>query len=74
MVTSRKDKRNFAVKGWTIAAIITAGGNSIDEVFDNLRKELPHVHADGLDTTQITGEDKMREQIKKGKKFGIKFE
>lgn len=72
MVTSR-DKRNYAVKGWTIGAIIVAAGNSVDEVFANLKKELKHVHADGLDTGQICGEDKMREQIEIGKSVGIKF-
>lgn len=72
MVTSR-DKKHYAVKGWTIAAIIVAAGDSVDEVFDNLRKELPHVHADGLETSEIIGEDKMREQIKNGKSVGIKF-
>jgi hypothetical protein len=72
MVTSREG-RNYAVKGWSIAAIIVAAGNSIDEVFENIRKELPHVHADGLDTSGIIGEEKMREQIKKGENIGIKF-
>jgi hypothetical protein len=72
MVTGRGDK-NYAVPGWEVVAILVAGGNSVDEVLEGLRKASEGVDAHFLDKDPLEGIDMIKSIIKKGESVGIPF-
>lgn len=72
MVTARGDKK-YAVPGWEVVAILVAGGNSVDEVLNNLREAAEGVDAHFLDKDPLEGINMIKSVIKKGESVGIPF-
>lgn len=72
MVCGRKDLV-YTVPGWSIAGIVIAGGNTVDEVLGKLKENVKYIDAHGIDKDPIHGIDMIKEVIEKGKKVGIPF-
>lgn len=73
MVAGRKDGSNYSVPGWPIVAILTAGGNSVDEVLTKLKSQVDHVEAISIEKDEINAIDVIKDVIKKGESVGIPF-
>jgi len=73
MVCSRKDGYNYSVPHWPIVAILTAGGDSVDEVLTKLKESVEFVDAHGIDKDGIESIDVIKDVIKNGEKVGIPF-
>jgi hypothetical protein len=73
MVTENKDGV-FAVKGNASVAVLTAGGDTWEEVIDKLKDLSENVDAYGLEKEGVIGIGEQAEKaIEAGKKVGIKF-
>lgn len=73
MVCSRKDGSNYSVPQWPIVAILTAGGDSVDEVLTKLKESIEYVDAHQIDKDGIESIDIIKDVIKQGEKVGIPF-
>lgn len=67
-----KNGKYYAVPGFSSICSVIALGNSIDEVVNLVRSRAEKVKAYELQT-ETGGLDKVKEEIEKGKKFGINF-
>lgn len=56
-----------------VAAVIIAGGNSIDQVCTTLKERAEKVHAYGLGTTILNDLDKINSIADAGRKIGVDF-
>lgn len=73
MVAGRKDNCNYSVPGWPIVAILTAGGNSVDEVLTKLKESVKYVDAHQIEKDGLDSIDIIKDVIKQGEKVGIPF-
>lgn len=69
----KNDGKYYAVKGYSEVAVIIAGGESVDEVLEIIKKYADRVDADGLDKKSVFGIDHIKDIIEYGKKLGIDF-
>lgn len=63
----------YSIKGCEKIAIVVAGGNTVDEVLDLLKKYAEKVDAFGLDKDAVSGIDHIKDKIKQGESLGISF-
>ena len=71
--TACVDGKYYAVPGHSTVAVIIAGGNTVDEVINLVKKYSEKVSGYGLSSTVIKDFDSIKEEINKGRKLGINF-
>ena len=73
MMACGNNKGTYAVKGFKTVAVLVAGGNSVDEVLEKLKKNVEYIDAQGIDKDGVQGIDLIKDIIESGKKVGIEF-
>ncbi len=74
MMACQDEKKNYyAVKGCEEVVVVVAGGETVDEVIDQLKTNAQAVNAYGLEIDDIKGIDDVKEKIALGKTVGIDF-
>jgi len=63
----------YAVKGVEEIVVVTAGGETVEEVVAQLKERAQNVSAFGLETEEINSIDDVKERIAQGKEVGIEF-
>lgn len=71
-VATKHNGKYFAVKGFEVVAVAIAGGNTVQEVVDKLKKLVGEVKAYGL-ASRANDLDEIQEIIKDGKSININF-
>lgn len=72
-VASKINGKYYGVKGSEIIAVIVAGGNSIQEVIEKLKKYAKEISAYGLENASVNSLDKMEKIMNDAKQVGIFF-
>lgn len=73
VVVGENDGKFYSIRGADKVAVIVAGGNTIQEVIDIIKKYADRVNADGLDKGAVHEIDKIHDIIASGKLLGISF-
>lgn len=73
VVVGENDGSYYSIKGTEKICVIIAGGETVQEVIDIIKKYSGKVNADGLDKDAVNGIDKIKDIIKNGQSMGINF-
>lgn len=73
VVVGENDGQFYSIKGTEKIAVVIAGGNTIQEVIDILKKYSERVNADSLEKGAIHEIDKITDIIASGKRMGLEF-
>lgn len=73
VVVGENDGKFYSIKGTEKVAVIIAGGQTVQEVIDTIKKYASKVNADGLEKDSVFAMDKVNEIIKKGHSLGLDF-
>lgn len=73
VVVGENDGQFYSIKGTEKIAVVIAGGETIQEVIDTIKKYTEKVDADGLDKGAVHEIDKIHDIIAAGKRMGIEF-
>lgn len=73
VVVGENDGQFYSIKGTEKIAVVIAGGETIQEVIDTIKKYTDKVDADGLDKGAVHEIDKIHDIIAAGKSMGIDF-
>jgi hypothetical protein len=70
---AQNDGSYYSVKGTEKICVIIAGGQTVQEVIDTIKKYAGKVNADGLEKDSVYAMDKVTDIIKRGNAMGLEF-
>ena len=70
---AKNDGSYYSVKGTEKICVIIAGGQTVQEVIDTIKKYADKVNADGLEKDSVYAMDKVTDIIKRGHAMGLEF-
>jgi hypothetical protein len=73
VVVGENDGSWYSIKGTEKICVVIAGGQTVQEVIDTIKKYTNKVNADGLEKDSVYAMDKVTDIIKHGHSMGIEF-
>ncbi len=73
VVVGENDGQFYSIKGTEKIAVVIAGGETIQEVIDTIKKYTEKINADSLDKGAVHEIDEINDIVAAGKRMGIEF-